>query len=194
MNHLAHCLLSFNDEDLLLGNFIGDYVKGSDWKNYPAGVQKGILLHRAIDSFTDNHALTDRSVTRLRRFAGRFTPPVIDVLYDHVLAIYWNRYSDLSLSTFSRSTYRQLEKRAAEMPDMLRERLPRMLAADFLNGYATREGMAFVLDRFSRRLPAIFDPQATLAFFFEEFDAFSEDFNGFFPDMLAHAESYAKSE
>ena len=54
MNHLAHCFLSFGDEDILLGNFLGDFVKGHDWEKYPRGIQRGILLHRAIDSFTDN--------------------------------------------------------------------------------------------------------------------------------------------
>ena len=85
MNHLAHCFLS-DDDDILLGNFIGDYIKGSTWKLLPEPVQKGIFIHRHIDAYTDAHEACDRSVNRIRTFAGRYSPPMVDVLYDHILA------------------------------------------------------------------------------------------------------------
>jgi acyl carrier protein phosphodiesterase len=185
MNHLAHCFLSFNDEDLLLGNFIGDFVKGNDWQKYPEKVQQGILLHRTIDSYTDNHPMTDRSVSRIRPYAGRYSPPFTDILYDHMLAIHWEKYCQESFDTFAERTYRQLEKRAAEMPAVLQERLPKMIAGQFLHGYTRREGLEWVLDRFSLRLAGNFDAQGLSRFFFEEIDAFSVDFNAFFPDLLA---------
>ncbi len=190
LNHLAHCFLSFGDEDILTGNFIGDFVKGNDWRAYPAGIQKGILLHRAIDAYTDDHPLTGRSVARLRPFAGRYTPPVVDVLYDHVLTLNWSNYTGETFVGFTDKIYRQLQNKAAFMPEVLRERLPRMLEARFLDGYATPHGMDFVLERFSRRLPANFDPKATLAHFLDNIDAFSEDFNGFFPDLLEYARQW----
>lgn len=192
MNHLAHCFLSFGDEDLLLGNFIGDFVKGNDWQRYPTGVQQGILLHRTIDSFTDNHPMTDRSVGRIRPFAGRYSPPFVDILYDHLLAIHWEKYTQTTFEDFTEKTYRQLEKRRDEMPSVLNERLPKMLAGRFLHGYSVREGLEWVLDRFSTRLAGSFDAQALGRFFFEEIDAFSEDFNKFFPDLLDAAKTKAK--
>jgi acyl carrier protein phosphodiesterase len=191
MNHLAHCFLSFGDEDLLLGNFIGDFVKGTDWKNYPEPVQKGILLHRAIDSYTDNHPLTDRSVNRLRPFAGRYSPPFVDILYDHLLVLFWEKHSAVPFDDFAVKTYSQLEKRAAEMPVFLQERLPKMLEGRFLHGYAQREGLDWVLRRFSHRLPKHLDPQAISEAFFSEIEAFSTDFNGFFPDLSEHARQKA---
>lgn len=185
MNHLAHCFLSFANEDLLVGNFIGDFVKGSAWKNHAEGVQRGILLHRAIDSFTDNHPMTHRSKERIRPFAGRYAGPVVDVLYDHLLAIHWEKYADEPFDAFAEKTYRSLEKRAAEMPEELRERLPRMLAGHFLHGYQTREGLEWVLDRFSRRMAGGMDAARLANFFFAEIEAFSGDFNGFFPELIA---------
>lgn len=190
INHLAHCFLSFGDAEVLIGNFIGDFVKGSDWRHYPPGVQRGILLHRAIDTYTDEHPLTDRSVGRLRSFGGRYTPPVVDVLYDHLLVQHWQRYTEQAFVAFAEKTYAQLQEMSAYVPEPLRERLPRMLEARFLEGYASREGMDFVLARFSRRLPAHFDPKATLSHFWAHLDAFSEDFNGFFPDLYQHANQW----
>ncbi|MFN0036200.1 MAG: ACP phosphodiesterase [Saprospiraceae bacterium] len=192
MNHLAHCFLSFGDEDLLLGNFIGDFVKGNNWKNYPDGVQRGILLHRAIDSFTDYHLLTDRSVARIRPFAGRYSPPFVDILYDHLLAIHWEKHTAEPFQVFAEKTYAQLERRAAEMPPILQERLPKMIAGQFLHGYTHREGLEWVLQRFSQRLSGHVDAQVLADAFFQEIDAFSEDFNGFFPELVAHAKGFAQ--
>jgi acyl carrier protein phosphodiesterase len=187
MNHLAHCFLSFGDEDILLGNFLGDFVKGHDWEKHPRGVQRGILLHRAIDSFTDNHPLTDRSVARIRPFARRYSPPFVDILYDHLLAIHWEKHTTELFDDFAQTTYSQLENRVSEMPPILQERLPKMLAGKFLHGYRSREGLDWVLNRFTHRLTGQFDPQAISDAFFEEIDGFSEDFNGFFPELVAHA-------
>ena len=187
MNHLAHCFLSFGDEDLLLGNFIGDYVKGSAWKNYPKGVQNGILLHRTIDAFTDEHPAACQSKERIRLFAKRYAAAVTDVLYDHLLAIHWERYSAAPFDDFVEKTYKQLEKRAEEMPEELRHRLPRMLAGRFLHGYAQREGLGWALRQFSRRMVGGMDAGELTNFFFREIDAFSMDFNVFFPDLMAAA-------
>ncbi|MFX4431684.1 hypothetical protein ABTA78_19410, partial [Acinetobacter baumannii] len=58
MNYLAHAYYSFEDPDILLGNMISDYIKGSKQYTFPKEVQAGIRLHRQIDSFTDAHAAT----------------------------------------------------------------------------------------------------------------------------------------
>jgi acyl carrier protein phosphodiesterase len=185
MNLLAHCFLSLDDEDVLIGNFIGDFVKGHAWKNYPIGVQKGILLHRAIDSFTDHHTITDVSVRRIRPFAGRYAPPFVDILYDHLLAVHWKQYTAESFDDFAARTYAILESRVADMPEVLRARMPRMLEGKFLHGYTHREGLEWVLGKFSLRLAGNFDSSGLSRCFFEEIDAFSADFNAFFPDLLA---------
>jgi acyl carrier protein phosphodiesterase len=184
MNHLAHCFLSLDDEDVLLGNFIGDFVKGKDWQNYPEPVQKGILLHRTIDSFTDNHAATDLSVKRIRPFAGRYSPPFVDILYDHMLAIHWDKYSAESFDDFAAKTYARLERRVAEMPEILQARMPKMLAGRFLHGYTRRDGLEWVLGKFSLRLAGNFDADALSDHFFSNIEGFSADFNAFFPDLL----------
>ncbi len=186
MNHLAHCFLSFDNEDILLGNFIGDYIKGSTWKLLPDGVQKGVWIHRHIDSYTDAHEACDRSVNRIRAFAGRYAPPMVDVLYDHILAKDWEKYSKESFHDFAEKTYQSLDNRISDMPPALQERWPRMLEARFLHGYATEAGMEFVIDRFSRRLPANVDSKGMLAYFFDHLDDFSDDFHLFFPDLQAH--------
>lgn len=183
MNHTAHCFLSYADQDLLLGNFIGDFIKGRSWETYPVGVQHGILLHRAIDSFTDNHPATRQSVVRIRPFAGRYAPPVIDILYDHLLCKHWTALTDVPFDEFAAWTYASLQLRVAEMPAVLQRRLPHMIAGRFLHGYQTREGLEWVLQQFEQRLHGEIDFSALSAYFFENLDGFLTDFKLFFPDL-----------
>lgn len=193
MNHLAHCYLSYCDSDLLLGNFIADYVKGRRWEAYPPGVQRGILLHRAIDAFTDEHPSVRQSVVRVRPIAGRYAGPVIDILYDFLLAEQWATVAEQPFEEFVGETYAILKSRHGEMPPPLDERLPRMLAGDFLTGYARTEGLDFVLDRFSRRLSGAFDWRVLRDHFLQDKSSYLREFISFFPLLDAHARSCAAS-
>jgi acyl carrier protein phosphodiesterase len=100
MNFLAHIYLSGNNEELKFGNFIGDWIKGNKFLNYQGDFRKGILLHREIDGFTDNHPVVDRSVERLRPAYGKHAAVAVDILYDHYLAKNWEDYSEVPLKKF----------------------------------------------------------------------------------------------
>ncbi len=186
MNHLAHSLLSYPDAENLLGNFIGDFVKGSAWQAYPPEIRAGILLHRRIDAFTDTHPSVRASVRRIRLVAGRYAGPVADVLYDHLLLLHWSEYADLSFEDYAAWLYAALDERQGQMPEPLQQRWPLMREARFVHGYADESGMLRVLERFSRRLAGQFDPTVVHTTFFEEIEAFSADFTAFFPDLLEH--------
>ena len=85
MNYLAHLLLSGNNEKIMVGNFVADWVKGRTFDQYPEDIQRGIVMHRAIDSFTDSHPLHKHSRSFFVPSYGHFSGIVVDVLYDHFL-------------------------------------------------------------------------------------------------------------
>jgi len=87
MNLLAHLYLSKDINDLMIGNFIGDFVKGNQYLNYSAEIQNGILLHREIDSFSDMHEAHKATRDRFRKGFGLHSGVVVDIVYDHYLAI-----------------------------------------------------------------------------------------------------------
>ena len=117
MNFLAHLYLSGDNVHVRLGNFIGDHVKGKAFTHYPPDVQKGILMHRAIDSFTDNHLATAESKRLLRSGYGKYAGVVVDVFYDHVLAKNWSTFSGTELNIFAQKTYSILEKNEEYLPE-----------------------------------------------------------------------------
>ncbi|MFN5494587.1 MAG: DUF479 domain-containing protein, partial [Bacteroidota bacterium] len=101
MNYLAHIFLSGDDDEIVLGNFIGDFIKGHQWQNFPPGIQKGILLHRRIDDFTDHHLLVRESKKIFLPSYHPYSGVIIDVLFDGFLEKHFTEYSKTDLNTFT---------------------------------------------------------------------------------------------
>src|SRR5689334_4250839 len=112
MNYLVHFLLAGDDEELRLGNVLGDYVKGRvDRFEYPGltpRVRTGIQMHRTIDSFSDRHPAVHRSKRIVSAEYGRLSGVIVDVFYDHVLACRWDAYHRQPLRDFTQQVYRTL--------------------------------------------------------------------------------------
>ena len=89
MNHLAHFVLSGDDDDLAIGNFLADFITNRQLPDFTEGVQRGIHLHRAIDAFTDAHPVVKQSTKRLHPFHHKYSPVIVDVYYDFLLAKNW---------------------------------------------------------------------------------------------------------
>lgn len=85
-----------------LGGFIADFVKGNKKESYPDHVWKGIVLHRKIDEFTDNHPAVREAVNLLRPAFGRYSAIILDMYFDHILAQNFSKYTNhKSLWAFS---------------------------------------------------------------------------------------------
>src|SRR5210317_108511 len=140
MNFLAHTFLSGNDEDILIGNFIADFVNGSKLDHFPSGIKLGVKLHRGIDQFTDKHKMVKHGVRRLYEEHGKYAPVVIDIVYDHILAVKWDQYSDTSLRLHVDKSYAIFNKKRIYFPNQLKGRINRMIDDDFLFRYRSRSG------------------------------------------------------
>src|SRR4051812_26403191 len=126
MNFLAHIYLSGKDDQLMIGNFIADFVKGNKKNDYPDKICKGIELHRGIDDFTDHHEVTGRSKDKLRSKYGKYSGIIVDIYYDHFLAANFQLYSEEPLQQFSENTYRILKENWNKLPPRVHYFLPFM--------------------------------------------------------------------
>lgn len=151
MNFLAHAYLSYDSPTLLIGNFIGDSVKGHDYLNFEKGIQQGILLHRHIDQFTDHHPLVLQHFELLRKYFGKYAAVVSDIYFDHFLAFYWNEFSPVSLKEYSAFVYNTVEKYHNILPEKVHQFLPYMIKGNWLYNYANMEGMRQVFNGMTRR-------------------------------------------
>ncbi|MBI1224176.1 MAG: DUF479 domain-containing protein [Bacteroidetes bacterium] len=185
MNFLAHIYLSGPDENLIVGNFLADFISNKEVAKLPASFQKGVQMHRQIDSFTDKHPMVKQSAKRLHAAHGKYAPVILDVFHDFLLAQNWGKYSSQSLELFAADVYEVLLRHLPIMPEFLHDRLPRMIADDWLVRYGTEDGLRFTFSRVKLRssAPQFFENAVeSLATYYHEFD---EEFNAFFPDVIA---------
>lgn len=189
MNFLAHIYLSGNDEDILLGNFMGDFVKGHDHENYPEMVQKGILLHRKIDYFTDHHEVVSKSKDLLREKYRHYSGVIVDMFYDHFLARYWQRFHPDPLLAYSENTYDILLRRKDELPRKAAYMLSFMVENNWLLGYADVEGIHRALSGMARRTTFNSHMEKAKKDLEENYEVFHTHFNMFFPDIIQEVAS-----
>lgn len=187
MNFLAHAFLSFGQDEILIGNFIGDFVKGKMIDTYPTGIRQGIRLHREIDNFTDTHPLVKVSQSYLRPTFGHYSTVITDVFFDYFLGKYWEKYSSKSLETFVEETYETISKHEEDLPNQFKEMFFWMKSQNWLLNYRTIEGIQKSLSGLSRR--ARFDSKMELAtgFLLEKEDEFQLIFFAFFKDLETFA-------
>lgn len=151
MNFLAHIYLSGNNKMVTIGNFMADGIYGESYKNYPTDIQKGILLHREIDTFTDAHYIVRQSTKRLHENYSHYSGVIVDILYDHFLAKNWNAYSTISLEVYVDTFYNVLEGHFEILPLRIQRLMPFMIADNWLLNYSKIEGIQRVLEGMNRR-------------------------------------------
>jgi acyl carrier protein phosphodiesterase len=151
MNYLFHLYLSGDDPDLLTGNFMGDFVKGRLGDQWPPQVRRGLELHRAIDSFAHTDPAFNRSRLRIDRSFGLYRGILIDLFYDHFLAVSWSSWSAEPLPDYLRRVRRVVETRRPLLPKRLGQILP-IIFEEMIPSYLDTVGIGGALARMSRRI------------------------------------------
>lgn len=151
MNFLAHLYLSENYPKIMIGNFIADHIKGNQFTHLDPTIQKGIKLHREIDTFTDSHKITRMSKRRLHKRYGLYAGIVIDIFYDHYLAKNWSNYSAIPLKIYVNSFYDLVYSYQEVLPEKTLKMIPYMIKYDWLFNYQYKEGIKNVLEGMNRK-------------------------------------------
>lgn len=187
MNYLAHAYLSFGGDEILVGNLISDFVKGKNKFNYPERIQNGIALHRAIDTFTDEHQATKLAKNIFRPHYRLYSGAFVDVVYDHFLAIDTNEFNEESLEIFSENVYRTIDKHRQYLPERFARMFPYMKLQNWLFNYRTITGTELSFGGVVRRARYL-DESKTAAILFEEhYNTLQAYYRVFFPELKAFA-------
>ena len=193
MNFLAHLYLSGNNQKVMVGNFIGDFVKGRDLVPvYGTGIANGVVLHRAIDDFTDHHPVVKQSKNRLWPTYRHYSAVIVDIFYDHFLAANWNTYSTESLDHYAARSYQIILDHQALLPEQVGHMLSYMMRGNWLVNYARIEGIQQALTGMSRRAKFESKMQEATTDLKLHYDEFQADFDKFFPELKAFSEERLK--
>lgn len=183
MNYLAHIYLSGEDEELKIGNFIADSVKGKKFIHFPLRVQKGIILHRAIDTYTDSHPTVRKSTHRLFENYSHYSSVIVDIYYDHFLAANWGDYSQIPLEGYIEEFYSLLQRNYEMLPKRVKHFLPYMVKDNWLLSYASIEGIGKILWQMNERTGRKSNMDLSVQDLQSHYKVFQNEFSEFFKDL-----------
>jgi acyl carrier protein phosphodiesterase len=183
MNFLAHIYLSGDSDLIKIGNFMADGVRGNKHLELQSEIQKGIILHRSIDTFTDAHPIFRKSTKRLHANYHHFSGVIVDVFYDHFLAKNWSLYSDEKLEEYVANFYYSLAIHNDLLTEKAQMMKPYMIQQNWLLSYQTIDGIEKILSQMDNRIKRESNMRFSvhqLRLFYKEFE---DDFTIFFEDL-----------
>jgi acyl carrier protein phosphodiesterase len=187
MNYLAHAYLAFNNPELTVGNMIADFVKGNQWQQYEEGIQQGIQMHRAIDTFTDQHPATLAGRKYFQDSCGRYSAVFIDIVYDHFLATDKTIFTDASLAEFSQQVYKILQNNYSILPPAFQQMFEYMHTHDWLYNYRLMDGMYKSFNGIVRRAKFLeVTADAPFNILKEYYEELAAHYRVFFPEMITY--------
>lgn len=190
MNFLAHIHLSGENEFIKIGNFMADGVRGKQYENFPQEIQKGILLHRAIDTFTDAHPLFRQSTKKLHSRYHHYAGVIVDMYYDHFLAKNWSDYHNESLALYSEKFYQSLLDNHSILTSKTQHLLPYMVEYNWLVNYQSVPGLEGILSQMDRRTKN----QSLMRFATEELVAHYDEFEAEFSLFYKEVQLFSKNK
>ncbi|MFE3868832.1 ACP phosphodiesterase [Flavobacterium sp. LS2P90] len=184
MNFLAHIYLSGDNDLIKIGNFMADGIRGKHFESYPTDVQKGIILHRAIDTFTDAHPTFRKSTKRLHENYHHYAGVIVDVFYDHFLAKNWAKYSDEKLKIFVDRFYQSLYDNNDILSERTKGIMPYMIEHNWLVSYQTVEGINRILTQMDHRTNNESKMRFATNELSEFYSEFETEFTEFFKELI----------
>lgn len=190
MNFLAHNFLSFQRPGLIVGNYLGDFIRNPEVRLLPEAVQTGVVVHRMIDSYTDTHEQVKSATRLLHPTMGKYAPVVIDIYFDFLLSKRWSDFHPQPLEQYCEVAYKVLLRHRHLMSDRIANRMQRMVTDRWLENYQTYSGLQRIFSFLSKRAkfrsnlgvaPKILKPME------EELE---EIFMRFFPDVIIHIRTF----
>ena len=190
MNYLGHLVLSGSDPQILFGNFIADSIKGKSYLKWPIKIQKGILLHRFIDDFTDSNIHYLKGKRRFYKEFPKMGGVITDILYDYLLWKYELKYQKLNLDNEINRYYSILNSFENDMPENIRYMYGYMKKDDWLNNYKYEIGIKKALHGIGKRINYSNDLEKSFEILNASILEFELEFELFFNEIKEKTSSF----
>ena len=186
MNYLAHLFFSDNTPHSMLGNLLGDFIKGNVEGKFPLEVVEGIRNHRKVDTFTASNDIVSSSRKLISKERYRYAGIIIDVVYDHFLSRNWGFYSSAGLDEFIGTVYKNLVNHEVRIPHNAGLIIEKMIQEDWLRSYRTLEGVDTTFKRISKRMRRKNDLRTAVDELEVNYGRLNMHFLKFFPELITH--------
>ncbi len=172
---------------------MADGIHGKHFDNFPMDIQKGIILHRAIDTFTDAHPIFRQSTKRLHTNYHHYSGIIVDIFYDHFLAKNWSDYSEESLENYTERFYESLRDNYDFLNEKTQKMVPYLIHQNWLMSYQTIEGIEFILEKMDNRMKRNSIMRLSVAELRTYYAEFEEEFTYFFEELRTYSNQKIKN-
>lgn len=193
MNYLAHLFLSYDSAEHLIGNFITDQITIQEARQFTGSIKQGIDMHRAIDTFTDQHPVVREFIKAVRRDQQKYAPVVVDIYADYLLYLEWEQYANHTFPEFEQTVYKHIEESIPQLPDRIQPRVQRMVTSRWLHVYTSQQGIQHTFSRLLDRVSFDNNLDQAASQLFDNQNQYRQYFNEFFPDVLTFTQNYLKT-
>ncbi len=199
MNFLAHLHIADHANSHLMGNLLGDFVKGDPGKQFDSDVADGIRLHRFVDSLTDNHPLVLQQKQYFPPSLRRFAPIALDMFWDHCLALHWHEFSLLSLEQFLHKAQHiclQQQSQITEqtIPIRYTKVTQSMWQGQWLLSYQELDNINYALQRMSLRSERMQPLALCGEVLSQHYIALTHVFNLLYPQVLQQSKKFQQQQ
>jgi len=163
---------------------MADGVRGKQYLAFDSEIQKGIVLHRAIDTFTDAHTLFRKCTKRLHPQYHHYSGVIVDVFFDHFLAKNCNKYSEITLEDFVNNFYTSLTIFETHLTEKAKMMKPYMIQQNWLLSYQSIDGIEKILTQMDRRTKNRSMMRNSVTELKQYYTEFEDDFKDFFRELL----------
>ncbi|CAH0994967.1 Acyl carrier protein phosphodiesterase [Emticicia aquatica] len=194
MNFLAHLFLSGLNQEVIVGNLLEDFVVGRidhpRNASYNSIIKDGILLHRLIDSFTDTHLAVSDCKSLLYSKYHKYAAVLVDIYFDHFLALHWDEYSDEPFPDFRKRVHQAFLLNWEILPENMKPMIESMIKYDWLKNYSEFWGIERALQGISRRTVYESNMQNATEDLKIHYQLFEDKFKVFFPEMISQCKNF----
>ncbi|MBX9853076.1 MAG: ACP phosphodiesterase [Cytophagaceae bacterium] len=185
MNYLITIYLSqyFQNNDKIVGNFIGDFVKPSNYSKYTYNVVDGMLHNSRVQSYMKSHPSFERSKGRLNPRYSKYSAEIVQLFYGHFLAANWNKNSQTDIESAVNNNYYIILESFDLVPYKLRRMLPVLISPKGISNIGTIGGLNSFIAELGKKGYIISNLQYTLQDLMAEYSGFQQDFEQFFADL-----------
>ena len=169
----------------MVGNFIGDGVRGRDLSRFDEEVQRGIRFHRFIDSTTDMHPEVMEAKKLFYPTQAKYAGVVLDVVFDHLLAKHWNEFHSEPLSEFADACYLLIAQHLDDIPTRSARFYQYMSTNDILTGYRNLSGIEKVFKGMDSRTSFHSQMSDSISEIRRLEPELMQYFGRFFPDLVS---------
>lgn len=186
MNYLAHAVLAQPNHYSLVGNLLGDFCKGMALDTLDPRILAGLLNHRAVDSFTDQHAGIRQLKTFFSPQRRRFAGIALDVLFDHFLIRHWQRFYNQPFDRYKQQLYADLATAAPLMPAAMAGTMYSVRTHDWFSSYQHLPQLGMALDRIASRIRFTHQFANMIEEIQPRYTELEQGFLSFYPQLQQH--------